>query len=79
MQEDKDDYVQACYTLFSKFIKEVLVRLQQYKDDLLAACVELVLSVPKQFINVATLVPALHTAFKIGLRYPFYNCLVLTF
>ena len=61
---------QVCFTLFSKFIKEVLVRVQQYKEELLASCIQLVLSVPKQFVEIATLVPALQTALKMGLRYP---------
>jgi hypothetical protein len=67
---------QVCYTLFSKFIKEVLVRVQQYKEELLASCIQLVLSIPKQFVEIATLVPALQTALKMGLRYP---CIRLTY
>lgn len=59
----------VCFGLFSKFIKEVLLRVQQYKNELLAACVKLVLSVPRQFIDVSLLVPALQVAFKIGLSY----------
>jgi hypothetical protein len=63
------------------------VRVQQYKDELLAAVIELVLAVPKQFVQVhamnvlfffvdvlhalqvGLLVPALQTAFRMGLRF----------
>lgn len=50
------------------------MRIQQYKDELLAACVELSLSVPKQFVDVPMLVSPLQLALKIGLR---YFCLLL--
>jgi DNA-dependent protein kinase catalytic subunit len=59
----------VCLQLFKKFIAEVLGRVKQYKDELLAACIELALSVPRQFVDVSLLLPALQTAFKIGLSY----------
>ena len=51
----------ASFTLFAKFSKEVLVRLKQYKDDLLASCLFLVLSLPHEIVEseVMELVPAL--------------------
>ena len=52
---------QASFLLFAKFTKEVLVRLKQYKDDLLASCLHFVLSLPHEIVQaeVASLVPAL--------------------
>ncbi len=41
----------------------------RYKDELLAACLQLVLSVPKQFVRITQLVPALQMALRIGLSY----------
>jgi DNA-dependent protein kinase catalytic subunit len=41
----------------------------RFKDELLAACLQLVLSVPKQFVRIAELVPALQMALRIGLSY----------
>jgi len=72
MQTDERQQKQnarASFTLFSKFLKEVVVRIQQYKDELLAACLELVLSVPKQFVDIPMLVSPLQLALKIGLSY----------
>lgn len=52
---------QACFILFSKFTKEVLIRLKQYKDDLLASCLFLILSLPHQVVEnqVHDVIPAL--------------------
>ena len=60
---------EACFLLFTKFVKEVLIRLKQYKDDLLAACLQLILSLPKEVVSAQMLaiVPALQV------------CTVLTF
>ncbi|XP_078691376.1 DNA-dependent protein kinase catalytic subunit-like isoform X2 [Branchiostoma floridae x Branchiostoma belcheri] len=68
---DRPSEGQACFTLFRKFVKEVLVRLKQYKDDLLASCLLLVLSLPHQIVQseISTLVPALQTTFRLGLSY----------
>ena len=56
----------ACFTLFAKFSKEVLARLKQYKDDLLASCLFLVLSLPHEIVEseVTALVPALQVCDK---------------
>ena len=58
----------ACYELFLKYIREVLARVQQYTDELLGSCVELVLAVPRQFVEVSLLVPALKLALSMGMR-----------
>ncbi|RUS72684.1 hypothetical protein EGW08_019554 [Elysia chlorotica] len=59
------------YQLVKKFSKEVLVRIRQYKDDLLASCLTLILSLPKQVIveQIADIVPSIQTTFIIGLSY----------
>jgi hypothetical protein len=56
-------------TLLRKFIIEVSHRLRQYKNELLAACVRLVLSVPRELIDVPVLVPSLDTALRLGVGY----------
>lgn len=73
MLTEEEENKQVCFTLFSKFIKEVVIRAQQYKDELLAACLNLVLAVPKQFVNIPMLLPALKTALKMGLRFVHTN------
>ncbi|XP_067044034.1 DNA-dependent protein kinase catalytic subunit-like isoform X2 [Acropora muricata] len=67
---DKSDR-RTCFDLFRKFMKEVLVRIQQYKDDLLVSCLRLVLSLPLKLVklDVASLVPAVKLTFKLGLSY----------
>ncbi|XP_071815133.1 DNA-dependent protein kinase catalytic subunit-like [Apostichopus japonicus] len=62
---------QACFTLFAKFAKEVTVRLTQYKDDLLASCLFMILALPLEIVQqeVNNLVPALQATFKLGLSY----------
>ncbi|XP_068717854.1 DNA-dependent protein kinase catalytic subunit-like isoform X1 [Montipora capricornis] len=61
----------TCFVLFRKFLKEVLIRMQHYKDDLLASCLRLVLSIPLKIVqlDVASLVPAMKLTFKLGLSY----------
>ena len=43
--------------------------MKQYKDELLGACLELVLSVPKQFVDIEQFLPSLSMAFKLGLSH----------
>ncbi|GFR68841.1 DNA-dependent protein kinase catalytic subunit [Elysia marginata] len=59
------------YLLVKKFSKEVLVRIKQYKDDLLASCLALILALPREIIvtSMADIVPAIQTTFTIGLSY----------
>lgn len=68
---ENDENIHLCKILFSKFIKEVLVRIQQYKDELLISCLELILSIPASFLkeDISGFISALNMAFKIGLRY----------
>ena len=48
-------------TLLYFFSWQVLVRMRQYKDDLLASCLQLLLSLPNELVEceIDALVPAL--------------------
>ncbi|XP_042110110.1 DNA-dependent protein kinase catalytic subunit [Ovis aries] len=67
----EDPEKHSCFALFSKFGKEVSVKMKQYKDELLASCLTFVLSLPHDIIalDVRAYVPALQMAFKLGLSY----------
>lgn len=60
---------QICFILVNKFLREVLARMRQYKDELLGSCLQLVLAVPREFIDVDALAVPLQTAFRLGLAY----------
>ncbi|CAG8455683.1 16904_t:CDS:10, partial [Cetraspora pellucida] len=59
----------ASYFLFTKFLKEVCVRLDQYKDDLLASCLDLVLSAPRELCHMDILISPIRIALKLGQSY----------
>ncbi|XP_061121318.1 DNA-dependent protein kinase catalytic subunit isoform X2 [Syngnathus typhle] len=61
----------ACFALFSKFGKEVCVKMKQYKDELLASCLTFVLSLHHNIVAVDIKVycPALEAALKLGLSH----------
>ena len=52
---------EAAFLLFNKFTQEVVVRLKQYKDDLLAACLTFLLSLPREIViaQIHHLIPPL--------------------
>ncbi|KAG0609962.1 hypothetical protein M758_7G027900 [Ceratodon purpureus] len=60
---------QLCIELFSKYLQEVLVASRRYKLELLAACLRLCLSAPPVLVGIASIVPPLKNALKIGIRY----------
>ncbi|KAK2178223.1 hypothetical protein NP493_553g02004 [Ridgeia piscesae] len=62
---------ETCFLLFTKFSKEVLTRLRQYKEDLLASCLYLILSLPHEVVvaEVEAVMPALRTALRLGHSY----------
>uniref|UniRef100_A0A3Q2PZS8 DNA-dependent protein kinase catalytic subunit n=1 Tax=Fundulus heteroclitus TaxID=8078 RepID=A0A3Q2PZS8_FUNHE len=69
-----DDSVRrACFALFSKFGKEVCVRMKQYKDELLASCLTFVLSLHHSIValDMKAYCPALEfqTALRLGLSH----------
>lgn len=59
----------ASYFLYIKYLREVYARLVQYKDDLLAACLSLVLSAPRELTHVPDLVSPIQIALRLGLSY----------
>nr|CBN81784.1 DNA-dependent protein kinase catalytic subunit [Dicentrarchus labrax] len=66
-----DTVKSACFALFSKFGKEVCVRMKQYKDELLASCLTFVLSLHHNIIalEIKAYCPALEAALKLGLSH----------
>ncbi|GJJ77035.1 DNA-dependent protein kinase catalytic subunit [Entomortierella parvispora] len=56
-------------TLYKKYIREVLARLEQYKDDLLASCLHLVLSSPAALTDSDSIIAPIQLALKLGLGY----------
>jgi hypothetical protein len=41
----------SCFYLYKKYFKEVYVRMQQFKDELLASTLEFALSLPKELVE----------------------------
>ncbi|RKO88463.1 hypothetical protein BDK51DRAFT_26592, partial [Blyttiomyces helicus] len=64
------DVQRSSYKLFTKYIKEVVVRSAQFKDDLLAASIRLALSAPLELTSLKDLVPPLQSALRLGLSHP---------
>ncbi|XP_049912803.1 DNA-dependent protein kinase catalytic subunit isoform X2 [Epinephelus moara] len=66
-----DTVKSACFALFSKFGKEVCVRMKQYKDELLASCLTFVLSLHHNIValDIKAYCPALEAALKLGLSH----------
>ncbi|KAL1417557.1 hypothetical protein MTO96_006113 [Rhipicephalus appendiculatus] len=61
----------TCLCLVSSFVQETMGRLQQFKDDLLASCLELVLRAPSPAAQeqIIMRVPALKMALQQGLSF----------
>ncbi|KAL8588519.1 hypothetical protein ACOMHN_043868 [Nucella lapillus] len=61
----------STFLLITKFSKEVLVRMKQYRDDLLASCLTLILALPKEIVaqEMKHIVPAIQMTFSMGLSY----------
>jgi DNA-dependent protein kinase catalytic subunit len=55
------------FVLFGKFVREIVSRSQQFKDELLAAAISLLLAVPREFLNVSLTMPSFEMAFRMGL------------
>ncbi|KAM6971354.1 DNA-dependent protein kinase catalytic subunit isoform 1-T1 [Tautogolabrus adspersus] len=66
-----DSVKSASFALFSKFGKEVCVRMKQYKDELLASCLTFVLSLHHNIValDIKAYCPALEAALKLGLSH----------
>uniref|UniRef100_A0A8C3JZN1 DNA-dependent protein kinase catalytic subunit n=1 Tax=Calidris pygmaea TaxID=425635 RepID=A0A8C3JZN1_9CHAR len=65
----EDPEKRSCFALFVKFGKEVAAKMKQYKDELLASCLNFLLSLPHDIImlDIKAYIPALQNAFKLGL------------
>ncbi|KAK9971873.1 hypothetical protein ABG768_025216 [Culter alburnus] len=61
----------ACFSLLAKFGKEVCVRMKQYKDELLAACLLFILSLHPDMValDIKAYIPALQAALRLGLSH----------
>ncbi|CAB4005561.1 DNA-dependent kinase catalytic subunit-like [Paramuricea clavata] len=63
MEVDQMDFSDCrnCFILFHKFATEVVVRMKQYKDDLMSSCLQLVLSLPNELVlcDIDVIIPAL--------------------
>ncbi|KAF7728428.1 hypothetical protein EC973_006106 [Apophysomyces ossiformis] len=57
------------FFLFHSYLKEVWHRAQQFKDELLACCLRLILACPLYFFDMEELVAPLRTAFHLGIGY----------
>ncbi|XP_040921929.1 DNA-dependent protein kinase catalytic subunit [Toxotes jaculatrix] len=68
---ETDTVRSACLALFSKFGKEVCVRMKQYKDELLSSCLTFVLSLHHNIValDIKAYCPALEAALKLGLSH----------
>ncbi len=60
---------EVTFVLFGKFVREILSRSQQFKDELLAAAVSLALAVPREFLDVSLTMPSLEMSFRMGLSF----------
>ncbi|KAF9419367.1 hypothetical protein BGZ94_009435, partial [Podila epigama] len=59
--------LQRTISLFKKYVAEVMARLEQYKDDLLGSCLQLVLSSPSALTDAYSVIPPIQIALKLGL------------
>lgn len=39
-----------CFHLYKKHIKEIFIRMKQFKDELLVSCLEFILSLPRELV-----------------------------
>ena len=56
-------------SLIRNYIDKCLSKLQTYRDELLYSCIELLLNIPKSFLPIKYLIPALLRSLKIGLTH----------
>ena len=69
-----ENVVLASFNLFSKFVKEIVVRLQQFKDELLASCLQVLLVLPTEIVlkEIHILISALEVLFILTISYCHY-------
>jgi DNA-dependent protein kinase catalytic subunit len=72
MEVDVDDIDRySAFHLFWIFAKKVIASIQQYKNDLLASCLFMVLSLPKEMVTseISCIIPVIQQSFKLGQGY----------
>lgn len=59
------------FTLLRSYMKEVLSRIKQYKEDLLISCLQFILSLPTEIVkdSLEKITPAFQTTFQLGLSH----------
>jgi DNA-dependent protein kinase catalytic subunit len=67
--KESPESIEKCFAMLSQFLKEVLFRQRQYKDELLASCLKFVLVVPLRLLTVQDLVLPMKEALRLGLSY----------
>ncbi|KAI8803069.1 hypothetical protein BJ742DRAFT_830454 [Cladochytrium replicatum] len=70
LNEGITNAVRRPYILFTRFNKEVAVMMDHFKDDLLASCLRMLLSVPADLVSIPLLSEPLKKAFRLGQSYP---------
>ncbi|KAI8613655.1 hypothetical protein BC830DRAFT_1219655 [Chytriomyces sp. MP71] len=60
---------QLALNLFSKFLEEVLLKMRQFKDDLLVSCLKMVLAAPSEVTSIEDLCLPFVESLKMGLSY----------
>ncbi|GAB6025762.1 hypothetical protein CHUAL_011747 [Chamberlinius hualienensis] len=68
---DVNSRILKCYILFTKCAKEISVRLQQYKDELLVSCFQVILSLPVEIVEEIqqSIIVAVGRAISLGHSY----------
>jgi len=58
---------QRTYILYTKYINEIIIRMTQYKDDLLVSCLKLVLSSPNELISLEDFIEPIKIILNLGI------------
>jgi hypothetical protein len=61
--------VSYCFRLLARFLRDAARRCEGYRDELLLACLQLCLSAPPPFIDLAVMAPLLHKALAAGVSH----------
>ena len=59
------------FCLYKKYFKEVFVRMQQFKDELLASTLEFALSLPKELVEIN--LNEVFTCLEVSFQFEFSN------
>ncbi|ORY53674.1 hypothetical protein BCR33DRAFT_779027 [Rhizoclosmatium globosum] len=67
--EESSDVTKAARSLFSKYLDEVLLKMRQFKDDLLVSCLKMVLYSPVELTTIESLCLPIIESLKMGLSF----------